>query len=105
MDEFTENRGKYYKKIRDDCLKILEKSAFIQCVRPQSAFYLFIDISRLKISDKLFCNRLLEEYGTVMTPGSSFGCGGFVRASFCGKTEDVKKDLQQLVKFAGALCG
>jgi aspartate/methionine/tyrosine aminotransferase len=55
------------------------------------------------MNDRLFCNRLLEEYGTAVTPGTSFGYEGFIRASFCGNTDDVKKGLRQIVLFAESL--
>jgi aspartate/methionine/tyrosine aminotransferase len=55
------------------------------------------------MDDKLFCNRLLKEYRTTVTPGTSFGYEGFIRASFCGNTDEVKKGLRQIVLFAESL--
>jgi aspartate/methionine/tyrosine aminotransferase len=105
MDEFAGDRRKYYKKISNDCLKILNKSKYLICTKPESAFYLFINIRKLKIDDKLFCSRLLEEYQTTVTPGTSFGYEGFIRASFCGNTDDVRRGLRQIVLFAQSLGG
>jgi len=105
MDEFAEGRKKYYKKLNNECMKILSKSNFITCSKPGSAFYLFIDIRKLEIDDRLFCSRLLNECRTVVTPGTSFGYKGFIRASFCGNIDDVKKGLRQIVLFAEALGG
>ena len=70
---------------------------------PDSGFYLFIDIRKLKIDDRLFSARLLEEYATVVTPGTSFGYKGFIRVSFCGNVDDVKQGLKNIVKFADAI--
>lgn len=103
IDDFAEDRKKYYKKLSNECMKILNKSNYLVCVNPAAAFYLFIDIRKLKIDDRVFCSRLLEEYRTVVTPGTSFGYGGFIRASFCGNTDDVKKGLRQIVLFAKSL--
>lgn len=103
MDEFANDRKKYYKKLSNECLKILNKSDCLVCVKPESAFYLFIDIRKLEIDDKTFCSRLLEEYRTAVTPGTSFGCEGFIRASICGDTKEVKKGLRQIVLFAEKL--
>ena len=105
IDEFAEDRKKYYKKLSNECIKILNKSNYITCAKPGSAFYLFIDISKLKIDDRLFCSRLLEEFRTAVTPGTSFGYEGFIRASFCGNIDDVKKGLRQVVLFAESLGG
>lgn len=105
IDEFAKDRRKYYKKLSSECMKILNKSDCLACVKPESAFYLFIDIRKLKINDGLFCSKLLEEYRTTVTPGTSFGYEGFIRASFCGNTDDVKKGLKNIVKFADSLGG
>lgn len=103
IDDFAKDRRKYYKKLSNECLEILNKSNYLSCVKPEAAFYLFIDIKKLKMNDRLFCKRLLEEYRTTVTPGTSFGYKGFIRASFCGNTDDVKKGLRQIVLFAESL--
>jgi aspartate/methionine/tyrosine aminotransferase len=51
----------------------------------------------------IFCQRLLNEYKTAITPGSSFGYEGFIRASICGNIKEVKKGLRQMVLFANSL--
>ena len=50
-----------------------------------------------------FCERLLNEYKTAHTPGSSFGYKGFVRASICRDVKEVKKGLRQFVLFTKSL--
>ena len=45
----------------------------------------------------------LNEFKTAITPGSSFGYKGFVRASICGDVKDVKKGLRQLVLFTRSI--
>jgi aspartate/methionine/tyrosine aminotransferase len=103
IDDFAEERQLYYKKLCRECMNILNKSDYITCSKPESAFYLFIDIRGLQIADKAFCSALLDKYNTVVTPGTSFGCPGFIRASFCGNVDDVRNGLQNLVVFANAL--
>ncbi|SVC88848.1 uncharacterized protein METZ01_LOCUS341702 [marine metagenome] len=55
------------------------------------------------MDEMTFCERLLNEYKTAHTPGSSFGYKGFVRASICGEVKEVKKGLRQLVLFTKSL--
>ncbi len=102
IDEFTDNRKRYYRKLRDECMKILSRSSNLVCVKPESGFYLLIDIRKLKIDDRDFSTTLLNKYSTAVTPGTSFGCKGFIRASICGDTVDVKQGLRQLVLFANS---
>ena len=103
LDKFAADQRKYYKKLSNECMAILNKSNCLSCIAPISAFYLFIDIRKLKTNDRLFCSRLLEEYRTVVTPGSSFGYDGFIRASICGNIDDVKNGLRRIVSFAKLL--
>ena len=103
IDEFTKESRKYFKKLSNECIIIINRSKLISCTKPDSSFYLFIDIRKLNIDDKTFCERLLNEFKTAITPGSSFGYSGFVRVSICGKQEDIKKGLRQLVKFSNSL--
>jgi aspartate/methionine/tyrosine aminotransferase len=103
IDKFAADQKKYYKKLSSECMKILNKSDYLSCIAPASAFYLFIDIRKLEMNDKLFSSRLLEDYRTVVTPGTSFGYEGFIRASICGNIDDVKNGLRQIVLFAKLL--
>ena len=103
IDSFTDSRKKYYKALSNECLKIITRSDYLACVKPEAGFYLLIDIRKLKIDDRVFCSRLLDEFATAVTPGASFGRAGFVRASICGETNDVKKGLRQVVLLAKSL--
>lgn len=103
IDDFAEERQQYYKKLCKECMNILGMSEYITCSKPESAFYLFIDIRGLEIEDKVFCSTLLDQYHTVVTPGASFGYPGFIRASFCGNVDEVKNGLKNVVMFADAL--
>ena len=103
LDEFTEKRKSDYKELSSECINILQKDIRIGCLAPDSGFYLFIDIRKLGLDDFTFCTRLLEDYGTALTPGSSFGKPGFVRACFCKDINVVKEGLEDLVLFAKTL--
>jgi len=103
LDEFTKERSEDYRKLSIECMKILRRENRITCTVPDSGFYLFIDIRKLGLDDFSFCSKLLEEYGTAVTPGSSFGQPGFIRACFCKNFNQVKEGLQDIVLFAKTL--
>lgn len=42
-------------------------------VKPQGAFYLYVDVSHLGMGSHEFCRRLLDEYFVAVTPGADFG--------------------------------
>ncbi len=59
------------------------------------AFYLWIDITRLD-DDVAFCQRLLDQEGVALTPGSAFCCPGYVRLAYT-------KDIAVLLEAAARL--
>lgn len=78
-----------YKKNRDLLYNGLKELGF-ECVYPQGAFYLFL---KTPISDdKEFCN-IAKKYNILLVPGSSFGCEGYVRISYCVSNDMIKRSL------------
>jgi len=73
----------------------------IRCVMPKGAFYVFPDISGLKMSSSEFCLRLLEETGVSTTPGSVFGeCGeGHIRVSYASDISTVSEGIKRIKEF------
>ena len=45
----------------------------LSAVVPKAGFFMFIDISALKMSSNDFCANLLKETGVATTPGLAFG--------------------------------
>jgi len=73
----------------------------IRCVTPKGAFYIFPDVSSLKMPSSEFCLRLLEETGVSTTPGSVFGeCGeGHIRISYASDIETISKGIKRIKMF------
>ena len=73
----------------------------IRCVMPKGAFYVFPDISSLKMPSSEFCLRLLEEAGVSVTPGSMFGeCGeGYVRISYASDIQTISEGIKEIKSF------
>ncbi len=59
-------------------------------VKPEGAFYLFL---KAPTEDaKEFCEAA-KRHELLLVPSDSFGCGGYVRISYCVTTEQVKRAL------------
>lgn len=67
------------------------------CLRPQGAFYLFP--KALEDDDYAFCKKA-QEFDLLLVPGSDFGCPGYFRASYCIKTDTIKRSLPVFKKIA-----
>ncbi len=85
-----------YQKNGDILYNGLIEAGF-KCIKPQGAFYLFPE--SLEPDDYAFCKKA-QEFDLLLVPGSDFGCPGHFRASYCIKTETIKKSLSVFKKLA-----
>ncbi|MBQ8371703.1 MAG: pyridoxal phosphate-dependent aminotransferase [Clostridia bacterium] len=66
-------------------------------VKPEGAFYLFL---KAPVADaKEFCEAA-KRHELLLVPSDSFGCGGYVRISYCVTTEQIKRALPAFRRLA-----
>jgi aspartate aminotransferase len=75
-----------------------------ECVPGRGTFYAFPDVQRaMQIkesnSDTELCERLLEETGVALVPGSAFGAPNHLRMSFAAATETLEEALRRVESF------
>ncbi len=61
-----------------------------RCVRPDGAFYLFMETPEPDAA--AFCEKA-KEFELLLVPSDSFGCPGFVRIAFCVSEQRIKDSL------------
>jgi aspartate/methionine/tyrosine aminotransferase len=69
---------------------------------PQGAFYFFLDFRPLKMTSAAICEKILEEAGVGLVPGSAFGSQGegFVRMTIAASDEDVEAGFRKIIAWA-----
>ena len=69
---------------------------------PQGAFYFFLDFRPLKMNSVEICERILEEAGVGLVPGSAFGeeGEGFVRMTIAASDEEVEAGFRKIIAWA-----
>ena len=74
---------------------------------PQGAFYFFLDFRALKLSSLEICERILNEAGVGLTPGSAFGeqGEGFARMTIAASDADVAAGFRAILDWAGQVKG
>lgn len=89
------------------CHERINRSGVLRCHKPESGFYLFVDIAGTGLDDRTFCHRLLDEHHTAVTPGRSFGedYSSYIRLAACGQEEDVHEGVSRTIAFAQELGG
>jgi aspartate/methionine/tyrosine aminotransferase len=93
-----------YARRRELVLRIAHEleSEKVLVTPPQGAFYFFLDFRPLKLASLEICERILEEAGVGLVPGSAFGeqGEGFVRMTVAASDEDVEAGFRALIDWA-----
>lgn len=100
---------KAFRERRDYVMDRLEKIPGISCVRPNGAFYAFINIEKLlqenggkyENSNEL-AKAILEEELVAVVPGSAFGSDRHIRISYATSLQQLERALDRLEKFFSA---
>lgn len=85
-----------FKKRRDIMMQCLDKIPQVSYVRPQGAFYVFCDVSRLKMKCAVAAERILTEANVAVIPGDGFGAEGYIRLSFATSVERIQEGVQRI---------
>lgn len=78
------------------------ESEKVSVTPPQGAFYFFLDLRPLKMTSLEICERILDEAGVGLVPGSAFGeqGEGFVRMTIAASDEEVEAGFRKIVEWA-----
>lgn len=79
----------------------------IDCFEAMGAFYVFPHIGKFGLSSEEFCQRLLDEKGVAIVPGTAFGsCGeGYARISYAYSVAHITEALEKMGEFVSELKG
>lgn len=93
-----------YARRRDLVMRIAHEleSEKVLVTPPMGAFYFFLDFRPLKMTSLEICERILEEAGVGLVPGSAFGeqGEGFVRMTIAASDQDVEEGFRKIVEWA-----
>jgi aspartate aminotransferase len=73
----------------------------MRCARPQGAFYAFPNIEGTGFDEHELANRLLNEAGVAVLPGTAFGHAGkgFIRLAYTQSEDELKLGLERIKEF------
>jgi len=99
-DDDIEMMRKVFKSRRDMAVDLINESDKLSVIKPDGAFYLFINIKKVTDDSMEFAKRLLEEKGVAVVPGLGFGTEGYVRFSFATDEESIKEGIKRIKEFS-----
>jgi aspartate aminotransferase len=85
-----------YKRNRDLLYSALTEYGF-EAVHPDGAFYLFVKSPE---PDAYAFFERAKKHELLLVPSDDFGVGGYVRSSYCVKTEQIEGSLSAFKKLA-----
>lgn len=105
-DEAVARMRESYQRRRDFLVRRLREIG-LRCHLPQATFYTFPDVRPLGMDGRTFAERLLNEGGVAVVPGTAFGeeaeARGFVRASFSTQYQKIEEACERMERFVGGL--
>ncbi len=99
-----------FEKRRDFFVKRVAAIDGVSCLKPDGAFYIFMNIKKLlgrEIAGRRvdsaddFASLFLEKQGVAVVPCDSFGAPGYIRWSYATSMENIEKGLDRLEAFLG----
>jgi aspartate aminotransferase len=90
-----------YRRRRDAAVAVLRAASGLRFVRPEGAFYLYIDVGATAPlgtdAGSAFAARLLDEHGVAVVPGAAFRSVGWIRVSYAAAEADVVEGVRRVV--------
>jgi aspartate aminotransferase len=99
----TQHMVKTYYERRNEVIRLFEDIDELSIIKPDGAFYTFINISKLKQYfedvDSLsieVSNILLKKYRLAVVPGIAFGLDDYIRITYAADMETVKTGINKI---------
>jgi len=99
VDEDIEMMRVQFEKRRDLACELFNAIDGLSVVKPQGAFYLFVNIKDVDTNSLTFCEQLLKDTGVAVVPGVGFGLDGYFRFSFATDEATIKEGISRIENF------
>ncbi len=86
---------KVFKGRRDLILQCLDQIPQISYIRPQGAFYVFCDVSKVTDSGAM-AKAMLDDIKVAVIPGDGFGTPQYIRLSFATSEAKIKEGVSRI---------
>ena len=94
-----------FTKKRNLLMECLKKVPELTYIRPQGAFYMFLDVSKTGLSGTEFATKLLDTKYVAVVPGVGFSSAAedFVRLSFATSEENIVEGINRIREFVDSV--
>ncbi|NCD12336.1 MAG: pyridoxal phosphate-dependent aminotransferase [Epsilonproteobacteria bacterium] len=88
-----------FERRRNMAYELLSNIKGLSVVKPEGAFYLYVNTKAIENDSMKFCSKLLEETGVAVVPGLGFGTEGYFRLSFATDDATIKEGISRIKAF------
>ena len=102
-DEDVAMMKKEFIKRRDEAVRLFNEVDGLSVLKPDGAFYLFVNIQEVSNDSLTFAKELLESKGVAVVPGVGFGSEGYFRFSFATGMKTIREGIRRIAEFTEEL--
>jgi len=99
VDDDIEKMRRAFEGRADEAVKLFNEIDGLSVLKPQGAFYLFVNIKDVSNDSIEFCKELLQSTGVAVVPGIGFGSEGYFRFSFATDITSIREGVRRIEKF------
>ncbi|MCF6339222.1 MAG: pyridoxal phosphate-dependent aminotransferase [Sulfurimonas sp.] len=88
---------------RDEAVKLFNEIDGLSVLKPDGAFYLFVNIKEISSDSLKFAKDLLANKEVAIVPGIGFGSEGYFRFSFATDIDSIRKGIKRIEEFVNEL--
>jgi len=99
IDKTVEEMRKVFQTRRDEAYELINSIDGLSVIKPDGAFYLFINIKGVSNDSMEFSKQLLAQEGVAVVPGIAFGAEGYIRLSFATDIDTIREGIKRIERF------
>ncbi len=99
VDTEIEQMRRAFEGRAEEAVKLFNDINGLSVLKPQGAFYLFVNIKDISNDSIEFCKELLQATGVAVVPGIGFGAEGYFRFSFATDITTIREGIRRIEKF------
>jgi len=88
-----------FEKRRNIAHKMINDIKGLSVLKPEGAFYLYVNTKEVENDSVKFCKELLENQGVAVVPGIGFGTEGYFRLSFATDEATIMDGINRIKTF------
>ncbi|RLA67478.1 MAG: pyridoxal phosphate-dependent aminotransferase [Epsilonproteobacteria bacterium] len=99
VDSDIETMKRAFEARANEAVSLFNDIEGLSVLKPQGAFYLFVNIKDISNNSIEFCKELLQATGVAVVPGIGFGSEGYFRFSFATDISTIREGIRRIEKF------